>query len=199
MPIRLVDTTTMGSVPSEKRKVHMPEIMCPDCGTKRLLYHGDRVQDEIVRGVLRCAGVGCEKWLPFAFSGESVTLAPQQGIWPPLLLSMPIGVSSTFLEAELAFYGAAYRASLVMARSTMEVALKWANITGKDLFTLIDNSNLPKELKISAHDARFLGNGAIHETSLDVIPLTAVFALDTAARVANYLCQSKGGNASAAP
>ena len=187
MPILLTPKPTRGSVPPREGEVHVPEIMCPDCGTKRLLSHGDRVPDEVVRGVLVCAGVGCGKWLPFAFSGESVTLAPQQHIWPPLLPSVPVTAAAVFLEAELSFYGAAYRAAVVMARAAMEAALKAAGVKGKDLFDLINNSGLSKGLKIAAHDARFLGNGAIHETSPDVVPLTALLALDTAARVANRL------------
>lgn len=85
-----------------------------------------RPSDQI-RGVFICSQ--CSNSTPFGLTEEAITFKPGGDIVPPLNPSVPGGVQERYREAQLCWFGSAPRGAAVMARATVEDALKLQGIT----------------------------------------------------------------------
>jgi len=80
---------------------------------------------------------------------------------------LPDDVGSDREEAWSAFHGGLHKGAALLARSSLESAVKQLGASGKDLYakvdSLADSGVITKDLAAWAHEVRLTGNEAAHE------------------------------------
>lgn len=172
----------------------MPNIKCDSCGRSRAvdLYWNtvsnvDR-PDDSVRGVFICGK--CHEQSPFEFNEATLTFKPGKQLSTPLKDTVPADVEERYTEARVSLYAGACRASAVMARAAVELALASRGVTNWKLEDRIIEALKQKiigpEEYALAQGSRLIGNDAVH-AGLAVSPAEASAALSAAASIVNHL------------
>ena len=182
--------------PQEEGVAEMQNIGCDWCDRSRRIdlpwnVSYSKRPGDIVRGVFICAE--CSKRSPFELKEDTVTFRPGNQWITPLDETVPPSVQERYAEAELCMYAAAYRASAVMGRSAVELALVNVGVTKGTLENKIDNALsqgiIGQEQNSLAHGSRLIGNDAVH-IGASVSPGEVPAVLSTAANIINHVFSS---------
>lgn len=178
------------------REVEMATIMCEQCGSMRQVrlqgvVHNigeGVVKKDVMRATLTCAK--CDTRNVFELVEEAVTFRPSGAMYGALSANAPEDVTDIFLEAELCFYGLAYRAAAVMCRACVEQALTVKGISKGSLEDRIDVAQrqgiLDQRVYMLSHGSRLIGNDAVHIKRV-VNPGDVPAVLSTAVSIVNHV------------
>jgi Domain of unknown function (DUF4145) len=107
---------------------------------------------------------------------SSGSIADPPLVWPEAVMfktypDVPEAIAAAASEAHQALGALAPRASVAMARATVEATAKDKGITGRNLEVKIDNlagaSLISETMRVAAHEVRFAGNEAAHGDLVD--------------------------------
>lgn len=152
----------------------MPQITCSDCGLRRIVMlrvtgPGSLLPGWLEKDVLQATLVcgKCQARTHYVQEGNSVVFAPDKNAYGVLGKEFPEDVRDIFSEAELSYYGTAYRAAATMCRACVERMLVHGGFKKGKLEKKIEEAKEAKALDereyLLAQGFRSVGNDAVHE------------------------------------
>lgn len=174
----------------------MPEVKCPGCNypievscQRRGRYAGIRLL-----GVLTCLRCDDRSWPVELEDGELQPSAPTLTGSGSATLSanVPLGLVGDTKEAERAYFAHCYKASVVMCRRVIQLALESKGAKGHTLGPLLQDSRakspplLNKRTDTLAEGIKDFGDGGAHRTEI-IQPNDVAIVLHVTTQVLNEL------------
>jgi Domain of unknown function (DUF4145) len=158
-------------------KLALYNITCAFCGESgnfKTTYHVEKKDGSKYKtlnyDILQC--VNCGNYTMVFWSGGSTLHDFRTVPWPTETTKFPEhwpkDIGRYWVQAQRSLEGKNWDAAAVMARSAVQLALRYHNAVGKNLYQEIDDlagkGLLPPVMKDWSHEVRELGNDSAHPT-----------------------------------
>jgi ssDNA-binding Zn-finger/Zn-ribbon topoisomerase 1 len=165
----------------------MAEFRCPKCGHVKGIYFQNYKTNDVLRGIVYCS---CGGQALFEMKEQVLSFVSEKDIFPSLNQSVPQDTQDRFMEAKLCYFAPALRATAVMQRACLELALTEKGFNKGTLEERVEDAlkkgQIEKQQYLLAHGTRLVGNDAIH-TSKVISPASVLAAFGALSEILNSL------------